>query len=70
MPNLSSFRLFVRPFVAAALTCGIVATPALLSAQTPYKILDKWKIGGEGGWDDLRADSGPTHINGPCLLYA
>jgi len=57
MPNLSSFRLFARFFAAAALLCGIVAAPALLSAQTPYKILDKWKIGGEGGWDDLHADS-------------
>jgi DNA-binding beta-propeller fold protein YncE len=28
-----------------------------LSAQTPYKVIDKWKIGGEGGWDDLATDS-------------
>lgn len=26
-------------------------------AQEPYKILDQWKIGGEGGWDYLLADS-------------
>jgi YVTN family beta-propeller protein len=25
-------------------------------AQGPYRILDRWKIGGEGGWDDLTAD--------------
>jgi YVTN family beta-propeller protein len=57
MPNQSSFRLFARFFAAAALLCGISAAPVLISAQTPYKILDKWKIGGEGGWDDLHADS-------------
>ena len=28
--------------------------PAL--AQTPYKIVDSWKIGGSGGWDYLIAD--------------
>ncbi len=27
-----------------------------LMAQTPYKVLDKWKIGGTGGWDYLLAD--------------
>jgi YVTN family beta-propeller protein len=34
--------------------------PASVSAQKPYKILDKWKIGGDGGWDYLIAD-GPVH---------
>ena len=29
---------------------------AAASAQTPYKILDKWSIGGEGGWDYLTSD--------------
>jgi YVTN family beta-propeller protein len=28
--------------------------------QQPYKILDRWKIGGDGGWDDLHVDS-PAH---------
>jgi len=26
------------------------------SAQNPYKVLDKWTIGGEGGWDYLTSD--------------
>jgi YVTN family beta-propeller protein len=50
-------RLFVLSAVAATLLCGIFAVPAQLKAQQPYKILDKWKIGGEGGWDYLLADS-------------
>jgi YVTN family beta-propeller protein len=29
---------------------------AHLTAQTPYKVVDKWKIGGDGGWDYLLAD--------------
>jgi len=41
--------------IAAALICGLLASPAL-SAQKPYRIVDRWKIGGEGGWDDLKAD--------------
>ena len=57
MPKLPSFRSFVRTFAVVALLAGTLAAPALLSAQQPYKILDRWKIGGEGGWDDLHADS-------------
>lgn len=37
-------------------TISLVATlPAL--AQKSYRIEDKWKVGGEGGWDYLVADS-------------
>jgi len=39
-----------RPFVAALLFSSLIAAPALLSAQKPYHLLDRWKIGGEGGW--------------------
>jgi YVTN family beta-propeller protein len=28
--------------------------------EQPYKIIDRWKIGGDGGWDDLHVDS-PAH---------
>jgi YVTN family beta-propeller protein len=55
-----SFRSFGRPVAAALLLSGLIAAPALLSAQKPYHILDRWKIGGEGGWDYLLADS-PAH---------
>ena len=46
--------------LATALLCIAFATPAQLSAQQPYKIIDKWKIGGDGGWDYLLADP-PAH---------
>jgi YVTN family beta-propeller protein len=60
MPIQCSFRLLTRPFIAAALLCGALAAPALLAGQQPYRILDRWKIGGEGGWDYLAVDS-PAH---------
>jgi YVTN family beta-propeller protein len=55
-----SLRLFPRFFAAAALLCGLLANPVSLAAQKPYHIVDRWKLGGEGGWDDLQADS-PAH---------
>jgi YVTN family beta-propeller protein len=55
-----AFCLFVRLFAVAALLCGLLAAPAQLAAQQPYKILDTWKLGGDGGWDDLRVDP-PAH---------
>lgn len=60
MPIQRSFRSLVRTCLAAALLCGVLAVPALLAAQQPYKILDRWKLGGEGGWDYLAVDS-PAH---------
>jgi YVTN family beta-propeller protein len=36
--------------------CGLLAAP-VLAAQKPYHIVDRWKVGGEGGWDYLLADS-------------
>ena len=33
-----------------------VAAPALVRAEGPYKVLDTWKLGGEGGWDYLSID--------------
>ena len=41
----------------AAACCLAVMSAA---AQTPYKVLDHWKVGGTGGWDYLLAD-GPAH---------
>src|SRR5580692_9793241 len=46
--------------VAAAVLCTILAVPHPLAGQQPYKILDRWKIGGEGFWDYLIADP-PAH---------
>jgi YVTN family beta-propeller protein len=65
MPNQRSFRLLHSAFLAASLLCGLHAAPAsaqMLEAivaqqpQQPYRILDHWKLGGEGGWDYLLAD--------------
>ena len=69
------FQRYPRPFVlavfAAALFSGPIAMPAQLSAQQPYKVVDKWKIGGDGGWDYLLADP-PAHrlyiTRGPQVL--
>ena len=37
--------------------CGVVLGAVLpLAAQQPYRVLDRWKIGGTGGWDYLLAD--------------
>jgi YVTN family beta-propeller protein len=51
-----------RRFVLAALAilCPLIVVSAPRNSRQPYKILDRWKIGGEGGWDYLLAD-GPAH---------
>jgi DNA-binding beta-propeller fold protein YncE len=46
--------LRLTSLAAAALILAFAATT--LPAQAPYKVVDKWKIGGEGGWDYLLAD--------------
>jgi len=48
-------RLDLRKFL---ILCGAATmlTGAALVAQSPYKIIDHWKIGGTGGWDYLLAD--------------
>ena len=58
MPIRRSTLLLASAFLAAALLGGLFAAPA--AAQQPYKILDHWKLGGEGGWDYLLADP-PAH---------
>jgi len=55
VPSLKSGIL-----LSAVLLCGALALPALLDAQQPYKVIDQWKIGGDGGWDYLQIDS-PIH---------
>jgi YVTN family beta-propeller protein len=57
---MRSFRLLNLAFLAVALLCGLLAAPASLAAQKPYHIVDRWKIGGDGFWDDLTAD-GQAH---------
>ncbi len=60
MLNLRTHHRVVRVFAAAALLCGLLAVVRPIAAQQPYHIVDRWKLGGDGGWDDLRADS-PAH---------
>ncbi len=55
-----SFRFVARSFAAAALLCGLLAAVRPTAAQQPYKIIDHWKLGGDGGWDYLLADP-PAH---------
>jgi len=45
---------FARHCLDIVLAGFLATVPAL--AQTPYKIIDQWKIGGTGGWDYLTAD--------------
>lgn len=55
-----SSRVFSLALAAVAtLFCGL-ATSLPLAGQQPYKIVDHWKVGGEGGWDYLLADP-PAH---------
>jgi YVTN family beta-propeller protein len=56
MLNLHTLRLVARSFAAAALLCGLLAAVHPIAAQQPYKVIDHWKLGGEGGWDALLAD--------------
>jgi len=51
-------RCFIPASLAAAALLFIVA--GSLAAQQPYKIVDRWKIGGDGFWDYLTADP-PAH---------
>jgi YVTN family beta-propeller protein len=69
MSSPRTVRLLV--FAATMLIFSFLANPAQLSAQKPYKILDKWKIGGDGGWDYLLADSSAHRLyitRGPQVL--
>jgi YVTN family beta-propeller protein len=56
MPIQSSHRILARSFAAAALLCGLLTASRLLIAQQPYHIVDRWKLGGDGGWDYLLVD--------------
>jgi YVTN family beta-propeller protein len=42
--------------MAMVLGVGLVS-PARIASQQPYRIIDHWKLGGDGGWDYLLADA-------------
>lgn len=48
------------PRAALALLGIAAAVPIQLAAQKPYRVIDRWQIGGEGRWDYLTVD-GPAH---------
>jgi YVTN family beta-propeller protein len=60
MPSKPEVRFLLCRAFFAAVVCALLAAPQHLGAQGPYKVLDKWKIGGEGFWDYLIADP-PAH---------
>ncbi len=57
MQRTSSSRLICQILAAVALFCGFVSASRPAAAQQPYHVIDQWKLGGEGGWDYLLADS-------------
>jgi len=57
MINHRSLRVFARSLATAALLCVLLAGARPSAAQKPYHVIDRWKLGGEGGWDYLIADS-------------
>jgi hypothetical protein len=50
-----------RTLIVFAASALLASTSLLLFAQQPYQIIDRWKIGGSGGWDYLVTDS-PSHL--------
>ena len=52
MPTLRAVRLAILTFAAAML-----AVPMPGSAQQPYHVVAKWKIGGAGRWDYMHVDA-------------
>lgn len=62
--NATSKRLFRNSAAlasVAALAC-VIASPALVAAQTSYSVIDRWTIGGDGGWDYLAVDPAAPHL--------
>jgi YVTN family beta-propeller protein len=49
-----SFAPRLRSVLAGSFLVGTLCLTA--AAQSPYKVIDHWKIGGTGGWDYLLAD--------------
>ena len=56
------FSLLWRPVLGMAVVVLLSASPAQISAQQPYHIVDHWKLGGDGGWDYLLAEPGAHRL--------
>jgi YVTN family beta-propeller protein len=57
MLRLEMDQFLFRTVCGALLIAGVAAVPAHVAAQQPYHVIDRWQIGGEGGWDYLLVDS-------------
>ena len=44
-------------FLVLAMTSAVLAPNVLAQPEGPYKVLKTAKVGGEGGWDYIFADS-------------
>lgn len=55
-------HLLSRRIFAGMLMLGCIAAPLGVSAQSAYRIQDRWKIGGTGGWDYLKVDPVTHHL--------
>jgi YVTN family beta-propeller protein len=64
MQILRARRRLARPLFAVAASCFLFVVAFLVArpvaAQQPYRILDRWKLADNGGWDYLLVDS-PAH---------
>jgi len=47
--------------VVTSFACALLA-PIAAIAQKPYRVLTKWTIGGDGGWDYLATDTGAHRL--------
>ena len=62
MHTHSTARSFARILFTAALLCSLFTVPVAVHAESPYKILDQWKLADSGGWDYLLVDSAAHRI--------
>ena len=62
-------NLTMRRLLAAMAIVGFVATVAAQEAG-PYKVLQRAKVGGEGGWDYIYADAARTPFIHPAPRIA
>ncbi|HTB98104.1 MAG TPA: YncE family protein [Terracidiphilus sp.] len=62
MPFRPDHRFVLRAVFLSIFLFGVIAASRPISAQTPYRILDKWKLDDAGGWDYLLVDSPAQRI--------
>jgi DNA-binding beta-propeller fold protein YncE len=58
---MSTKRISIRRWLPASLTL-LVAAVALAAAGPGYKVVNTYKVGGDGGWDYLTADSAARRL--------